>query len=194
MNNEKVLVINRNNLPSGWLKDKISLPVPVSAIDMLSQFIKWHPRSSAETDETMKQIIPYIVLRNSVDNSLAIYRRAGTEKRLHGLFSIGIGGHINPVDFSRVEKLSHTVLSAAKRELSEELYIQTENIKLDFKGINNEELTKVGRVHTGFVFELKTEHKPSPQSELKDMHWVNTDALKNYKMELWSEMALQLFL
>ena len=56
------------------------------------------PRPQAEADPNHKQIIPYVIM--SHDGKYLSYvrgRRAG-ESRLVGNRSIGIGGHINPVD------------------------------------------------------------------------------------------------
>ena len=56
------------------------------------------PRGEAENDPSFKQIIPYVIM--SCEGKYLNYvrgKRAG-EKRLVGNLSIGIGGHINPVD------------------------------------------------------------------------------------------------
>jgi predicted NUDIX family phosphoesterase len=56
------------------------------------------PRGEVETKPEFKQLIPYVVM--GCDGSYLSYvrgKRAG-ETRLVGNRSIGIGGHINPVD------------------------------------------------------------------------------------------------
>lgn len=52
-------------------------------------------RSHCETNPTYLQIIPYVILL-SEDNEIFIYKRGqkGNEERLHQLFSMGLGGHI----------------------------------------------------------------------------------------------------
>lgn len=52
-------------------------------------------RAHCETNPTYLQIIPYIILM-SEDNEVFIYERGqkGNEERLHHLFSMGLGGHI----------------------------------------------------------------------------------------------------
>lgn len=57
-------------------------------------FFSFIDRSSAEEDDKKKQIIPYVLLRDK-DNNIFLYKRKGNEKRLHGFYSIGVGGHID---------------------------------------------------------------------------------------------------
>ncbi|WP_129409973.1 hypothetical protein [Marinitoga lauensis] len=50
-------------------------------------------RELAETDESKKQIIPYVVIKNENNEILVVQRTKNqTEKRLHNLYSVGIGG------------------------------------------------------------------------------------------------------
>ena len=56
------------------------------------------PRSAAETNPDYKQLIPYVIM--SYGGKYLNYvrgKRAG-EKRLVGNRSMGIGGHVNPID------------------------------------------------------------------------------------------------
>ena len=56
------------------------------------------PRQAAEIDPSLKQIIPYLVLRDGDCIFLMKRTRAGGDARLHDLYSIGVGGHLNPGD------------------------------------------------------------------------------------------------
>src|SRR5438045_9654437 len=60
--------------------------------------LEYLPRSAAEQDRRYKQLIPYVLI--ICNDKILRYRRGkgGGEKRLHGLFSVGIGGHIADVD------------------------------------------------------------------------------------------------
>ena len=55
-------------------------------------------RSEAENDKRYKQLIPYVLL--ICNGKILRYRRGkgGQETRLHGLYSVGIGGHISDED------------------------------------------------------------------------------------------------
>ena len=59
--------------------------------------VRFLPRSAAERDPDFKQLIPYAALRHR-DKVFAYRRGGGAETRLHGRWSIGIGGHVNPAD------------------------------------------------------------------------------------------------
>src|SRR2546430_336177 len=55
-------------------------------------------RSQAEQDKRYKQLIPYVLIISN--GRILRYRRGrgGEETRLHGLYSVGIGGHISDED------------------------------------------------------------------------------------------------
>lgn len=55
-------------------------------------------RDAAERDEGYRQIIPYVVLRAPAGIFSYARTSRGREARLHGLRSIGVGGHVNPGD------------------------------------------------------------------------------------------------
>ena len=55
-------------------------------------------RGDAEEDPTHKQVIPYLVLRDGERWFLMRRTQAGGDARLHDLWSIGVGGHLNPGD------------------------------------------------------------------------------------------------
>jgi len=200
---ERILCARTADLPPAWLAEAGCLPVTESALlDALAQVeALWLPRPSAETDPTHKQWIPYILLRNS-HGELAAYPRQGTEARLHGLWSVGIGGHINPVDHSGdgtdLRALWREALwTGLRRELAEEFPAATEGATR-FLGLIHESRTEVGRVHLGAVFlhEINTINA-APGPELAGLQWLPRAALGQGDwpldcFELWSRLALQL--
>ena len=95
---EQILCIDRKTLPASWVTDRTVLPMDFSIFaDTCTQAgFCFVPRSAAEEDTKKKQIIPYIILQTADGGMTAAYNRQGSEKRLHDLWSIGIGGHINP--------------------------------------------------------------------------------------------------
>lgn len=190
---EKVLVVSRNNLPEQWLAGEISLTVSIDDLNDLCANYQWLERAEAEANEKYKQIIPYILIFNKVSKTFVTYQRHGNENRLHGLFSIGVGGHINPIDAEDANSVVEIIWKSLFRELNEELQCVEKEKKIDFIGIINEEKTKTGRTHLGLVFLLSTNEFPDGGDELLNMQWANGDELKDkFKMELWSKMALHL--
>lgn len=113
------------------------------------QIAKFVPRSAAETDESLLQIIPYITLL--CNDSVLSYRRApsGSEERLHGQMSIGVGGHINSEDDP--DAPFYAFLAGAKRELLEEVGLDLPHdvFKGSAAGLIYDDSNAVGRVHLG---------------------------------------------
>ena len=112
------------------------------------------PRAEAEQDPAYRQIIPYITLCRG-DEVLCTRRlKKGGEARLHGLLSLGLGGHINALD-GDTEGIFQRGLH---RELAEEADY-TPVGELQPLGVINDDRTEVGSVHLGFAFTLVGEKK-----------------------------------
>ncbi len=195
--NEKVLCIKKDLLPESWVSLKSIVPLNLAIfVEECSkagfEFIK---RLDAENDSSYKQIIPYIILQTKDHEKTAIYQRQGSEQRLNDLCSLGIGGHINPVDVSRQKDSFQQILIAGmERELNEELDQMPENSSPEFIGVISEDITDVGKVHLGAVFRIETNspEKFLPGEELFQFIWEKTNSLHQLNLELWSTMALEL--
>src|SRR2546428_6911151 len=74
------------------------------------------PRAGVEEDPSFKQIIPYLLVRHRGRLFLVQRSTEGGETRLHGKYSIGVGGHINRGD---VEGAQDVVAAGLKRGLEE---------------------------------------------------------------------------
>jgi len=105
------------------------------------------PRSAAEEDPTLKQIIPYGVV--TFEGRIFLFRRTerGGEARLHGKFSIGVGGHVTQEGVSR----DRIVEGGLRRELEEELVFD-QPYRFEPLGLINDDTVPVGRVHLGIVY------------------------------------------
>ena len=105
-------------------------------------------RSEAEQDKRYKQLIPYVLI--ICNGRILRYRRGrgGQETRLHGLYSVGIGGHISEEDnglFSNAVGYQEGM----RRELLEEVAIDEVNESV--VAVINDDSTDVGYVHFGVV-------------------------------------------
>ncbi len=191
--NRKVAVINRNNLKEKYQDSYLIMSTETENLSDDFKKIEFIEKVKAEIDENYKQLIPYVVLQNEL-GEIALYQRQGTEKRLHGLWSAGFGGHIEDFEYIHGEPIESLVTKSAVRELSEE-FSDTLLYQLTFKGIINEEETKVGRTHIAWVFTAKVEkEKFESSNEISEIKWVNANEVFEYKTELWSEMAIKLIL
>ena len=146
---ERVLCFERNLFEKLGVFQGLSLDVekylPILTAD---SHIRYLNRTEAEQDKNFKQLIPYalIICRDKILR----YRRGkgGQEARLHGLYSVGVGGHISEEDHGLfTEKLGYQ--DAMRRELMEEVAI--DDIREVPVAVINDDSTDVGMVHLGIV-------------------------------------------
>ena len=113
-------------------------------------------RRTAEQNSSWKQVIPYVVVKRADSILLLERKKKQGEARLHGKLSIGVGGHINPVDHGSLHGAEHVasrgdvLLQGLKRELDEELAVSGA-LDLRAAGFLNDDSTDVGAVHYGLV-------------------------------------------
>ena len=189
---EAVLCFRKEDLPNKWLGESIALSLDER--ELKARFaecpFEFRPRRDVEADSRFKQIIPYVIVMNSSRKILS-YQRRGSETRLHELWSVGVGGHVNSFDCTNPGDAFDTLLCGMKRECSEELGVHCENFRL--LGVINEEITKVGEVHLGIVFLLYVDTPlPAESLELGEIRFWDKKELQELKFELWSELALKL--
>jgi len=151
------------------------------------------PRSLAENDPSHKQLIPYVILRCA--GQVYHYRRGqgAGEKRLRALRSIGVGGHINPLDG---ETGSNPYRQALLRELEEEIFLET-TYEERCLGLINDDSTPVGQVHLGIVhvFELAEPKARRREADLtQDGFAPLAELIRNkQEFETWSQFVLDHF-
>lgn len=194
---EQVLCIDRETLPASWVTQRTVLPMNFStfAATCAQANFSFVRRVIAEEDRQKKQIIPYILLQTADGGRTAAYNRQGSEKRLHDLWSIGIGGHINPGDkTTEADSFENILTNGMQRELDEELIRRVSSDPIEFIGIISEDITPVGSVHLGAVFLIRTQQPEGylPGDELHSFTWHATQTLSQLNLELWSELALEL--
>jgi predicted NUDIX family phosphoesterase len=140
---ERVFVVPRSVVPhaAAWYGLRTDgLDAFVTAVERDGRY---EPRAEMERDPSFKQIIPYLVLRDGSRYFLMQRTNAGADARLHGLFSIGVGGHLNPGDGG--------LLGGLEREWHEEL-IADFLPRFDLVALLNDDTTPVGAVHLGALY------------------------------------------
>lgn len=185
---EKVLVVSCEHL---FARDGARQGFFVADYDWYAQIIMQHkqflPRGLVETDESFKQIIPYIVVMHG-ENIFVVQRRSSaSEQRLARLLSVGIGGHIRASDVS-----SPDIFSWAAREWREEICYDGA-YQTTFLGFINDDSNPVGRVHFGAVY-LVTLEQPAiaVRSELKTGALTPLRAIvQTSSFEPWSQLVLE---
>ncbi|MFH1741058.1 MAG: DNA mismatch repair protein MutT [bacterium] len=190
---EQILVVPRSDIPVE-IPRKGFIACPGSIAQDLLKFRRFVERKKAETDPSLKQVIPYVVLQS--DQSVFRYwrtKRAG-ESRLHHLYSVGVGGHINERDVSLFSSSEQEILlEATMRELREEVHLPPD-IHPEFRGLLNDDTTDVGSVHLGAVFACKADRA---QVEIRETgalgrgEWVENRLLQDgVTYESWSEILI----
>ena len=181
---EQVLVVPRASIVpgDGWLgvrRDGIE-----AALDAIGRDGFFMRRGDAEEDPTHKQVIPYLVLRDGERWFLMRRTKGGGDARLHDLWSIGVGGHLNPGDGD--------VAGGLRREWSEEV---AADFVPDFVpvGLLNDDTTPVGAVHVGVVFVADAAGRPVAIRETDKLAvsfatTAETAAVRD-AMETWSRLV-----
>lgn len=188
---ESVLVVKTDKL-SKYISG-LSGMISSDRVEIVNTIIREHefiPRPDAETDASYKQIIPYVILRQG-DKIFATRRlNKGGEARLHGKLSIGIGGHINPVDETEREKV---LMRGLERELTEEVSIEKRG-ELIPVGVINDDTNGVGSVHLGLCFTMDVEGKVSVKEteKLEGLWMAVPELMENWDfMETWTQIAVK---
>ncbi len=150
-------------------------------------------RPAAELDPTHKQLIPYSIFHHA--GGYLCYTRGGKsgEKRLVAKRSVGIGGHINPVDQSH-DGLGETMyFNSIEREMAEELVIGGTHTQ-EVIGLINDDSSEVGSVHLGVVhrFGLSSDEVRSNEDAIQDLRFFTLDELKamHGELETWSQIIV----
>jgi predicted NUDIX family phosphoesterase len=152
-------------------------------------------RAAAEEDPSHKQLIPYCVFRCG-DKILHYTRgKAGGESRLHAKISVGVGGHVNPVDMDGGKTGAATYHAAVTREIEEELDLPEEHEHRVIALLNDESNT-VGQVHLGIVHlvDLKSEAVASREDALTDLAFTPLAELNGPlfdRLETWSQFCIR---
>lgn len=151
---ERVLVLPRADVPGGCDFQGVR-DADLSALrEAVWRHATYLDRPTAEDDPEYKQLIPYVVVRDATTVFLMERTDAGGDVRLHGKASIGVGGHLNPVDEGE-----DALMAGLRREWHEELETDWEP-EFELIGLLNDDSNPVGAVHLGVVFTVDAAGRP----------------------------------
>lgn len=152
-------------------------------------------RGDMEEDPSYKQLISYVIIRSDSDDSTLVYKRltGGGEERLHGLLSIGVGGHMN--DVPEVADIDSKLSVNAERELEEEVGLSADAVKdMEIMGLINDDDNEVGKVHIGLVLSVKVDPSTvaSKEEDTLELIWEKDETLADMSpYESWSELIIR---
>lgn len=171
---EKVAFVENETLAPLHHMDGFT-PFKSTLLSRIMVSVKSASRSMLECDMERRQVIPYIVLRKS--GKIFTYKRAGSEKRLTGLWSCGVGGHWRD---------GENLHDAICRELEEETDLTMYNELHPYGFVHSNE-TEVDSVHFGLVFIVDIEQPLRMKTECSEQKWRHPRAIDNLdEFENWA--------
>lgn len=205
--NELVLAVSREALDVGT--EPGIFPIDLNSID--SEAYALLPRhiadnksdSSVALGKLFPQILGYVQLINEQGEILS-YARKGKEKGLHGLRSIGVGGHVSHEELitaiyrsdepTQLPKLTELIQLGLRRELLEEVgidigtYMEANQLLVSDSNITSQ-------VHVGLPMQLNVKESDISldESEFLDARWISVEELKATVdiYEPWSQLIIQ---
>jgi predicted NUDIX family phosphoesterase len=189
---ERVLVLPRDRIPGGCNFTGIRPAEPPDLDELrgaLAAFGRYLDRPVAESSPHQKQLIPYVVVRDRGHVFLMERTDAGGDPRLHHKASIGVGGHLNPVDDGE-----DPLQVGLRREWREELVADWEPA-FRLVGLLNDDSNAVGLVHLGVVFEVEADGRSldvRERDKLSGRMVPAADVLAAWdRLETWSQLVAE---
>lgn len=205
--NELVLAVSREALDVGTASG--IFPIDLNSID--SEAYALLPRhiadnksdSSVALGKLFPQILGYVQLVNEQGEILS-YARKGKEKGLHGLRSIGVGGHVSHEELvtaiyrsdepTQLPKLTELIQLGLRRELLEEVGIDI-GTYMEAKQLLVSDSNITSQVHVGLPMQLNVVESDLTleESEFLDARWITIEELKATVdiYEPWSQLIIQ---
>jgi predicted NUDIX family phosphoesterase len=187
---ERVLVLPRSRVPGGCDFRGLRTARPADLDDLraaTARFGRYVDRPDAEDDPSLKQLIPYVVVRDGSRVFLMERTTAGGDARLHTKATIGVGGHLNPVDTG-----ADPLEAGLRREWDEELEAPwTPEFRL--AGLLNDDSNAVGAVHLGVVFTVEADGRPVTVRETTKLsgRFAERHEVQSVweRLETWSQLV-----
>lgn len=158
-----------------------------SKFDLLCSHSLIVDRDVAETDDNYKQFIPYTIVSDGNGKYFA-YRRgkSGGENRLHDLYSIGVGGHVDTVNTIESKQ---QIIDAQNREIKEEIGVYPKSS--EFYCLLNDDSNAVGRVHLGVVYRATVDAVGEIEHTVEDHGFFTADEIRAMNLEGWSRILVE---
>ncbi len=175
------------------------LKMPTSDLwQAIARHSTFKSRAVVETDPSFKQLISYTLFLSRKQIFVMKRLNTQTETRLQGLLSVGVGGHMNPIDDipwpgrRLISDLKTIVGLNTMREIREEV-ILCGNPSLSIIGFINDDANDVGSVHLGIASVVQL---PSPILAVREKDkmmgsWIELSKATTLEpLETWSALIL----
>lgn len=194
---EQVLVIERKVLEKIGMFEGLSFDVERYLKEIFVPGVpRFMLRSEAENNPSYKQLIPYVIMAHEGRYLSYVRGKRAGETRLVAKRSIGIGGHINPIDADNstlFAYLKENYDAAVKREVEEEVSVETGHTD-SIVALLNDESNEVGSVHLGIVhyWDLDTPEVEKREQMITQMSFMTIEELEQVRdtLETWSQKCL----
>lgn len=193
-NEKQIMVVPRDVLFSGKQFEGFQNHGEINYESVILENHLYLKRGLAEEDPGHKQPIAYCMIVNPELKKVFAFQRSSKdkhyhEKRLHGKWSWGVGGHIEKIDGD------NPIHTSMLRELSEEIEMNG-SMNPKVIGYINDESDPVSQVHFGVLYLIETDStiiKPRDQEmaegELRSMEELEK-ITSTEVVEEWSKIAL----
>ena len=205
--NDELILCFEKSLLDSFDKETMT-SYKLQAILRTSGVLQYRRRGDVETDTSLLQPIPYCIVFCRSTERILSYKRSkkGGETRLHDMYSIGFGGHVNIDDVKNCLKeldaadlitAEYPIIFGAWRELKEELSLTPENtvdLRL-FDWYIYDDTSEVSSVHIGLpylcVVEKESDIKLAEDTAI-ELRWLDIDNPNDtaLQFESWSSIAL----
>jgi predicted NUDIX family phosphoesterase len=154
------------------------------------------PRAPAETNPSLKQIIPYVLLVHGDRVFHYVRGKKSGEQRLVAKGSVGIGGHMNDGDEGLFSLDADAYGAAVQREVAEEMFVETAYTN-HAVALLNDDSNDVGKVHLGVVhiFKLAEEKARKREAVITEAGFLSIAELRARRdaLETWSQLCVDGF-
>jgi len=194
---ENILVVPEEHFTPNQLSTYSD--IGYSALSTLLEHSELHKRADMEKDPSYKQIIPYVIVENERGEILT-YKRSNKsgENRLHDMYSIGVGGHLDEITSEPATKSLDLYFKGMVREIKEEIDYNAPISDFEINATIYDNSNDVGKVHLGVVSTLKVSSRyfDSHQGEtdvLVDREWLSKEELikRVDSLENWSKIIVE---
>ncbi|HUY55625.1 MAG TPA: hypothetical protein VMV23_10760 [Candidatus Nanopelagicaceae bacterium] len=185
---ELVLVVPRERALAQGSWHGLKLGGVSELLQLIEECGEFRPRSEVEAQPDWQQVIPHLVVRDGTKILTMRRLRAGSEPRLRGQVTLGVGGHINAGDGAPRSAWG----AGCRREWGEEVVCDRE-LMAQAVGLLKDDAGAVGQVHLGVLIlvDATTAAVEVRERDKLEGRMAPIDQLGVYylEMETWSQFV-----